>query len=170
MEKNSKKSNSHSDFKQAADLNQENNDANPTGQEFDASDKDLEKLLSDYESSSSSAKRIKLAEYFNVDLKKPKQTKRIKSLYDQYQYHLNKSQSEALLYTIIIENSDALSEIYSKQRAQIKKVEQANENVEFLKARLAFIINRYRVRVEKHKKLIEEAKVSLDSYKESVAN
>lgn len=113
----------------------------------------------------SKEEKIKLAKLFGIDLTKPKQTDRIKFLFDQYQQHLNKSQAECFLYEKISSNAKLLSEVYAKQRAEIKKIEELNENRQFFATRLAYIINKYRVPTEHHKKEIKQAQELLEIYK-----
>ncbi|MDQ0514030.1 hypothetical protein J2Z62_000468 [Mycoplasmoides fastidiosum] len=114
--------------------------------------------------------RIELAKKFNINLARPKQSKRIKALFELYEENLNKSKLSSFLYSRIIDSSNKLVEIYKKQRSEIQKLDSIDENVEFIKRRLAYVINRYRAQVDTAYAEIERTKTLLSDYNKRKIN
>lgn len=102
--------------------------------------------------------RDELAKKLNINLVRPKQSNRIKALFEIYEKYLAKSKVNCFLYSSIIENANKLIEIYKRQKSEIHKLETVNENNEFLKQRLAYVVNRYRAKIETLKCEIEKSR------------
>ncbi|WP_391592015.1 hypothetical protein MCAV_01770 [[Mycoplasma] cavipharyngis] len=108
--------------------------------------------------------RSELAKKLNIDLVRPSQQNRILALKQMYEQNLIKSKLSSFLYSSIIENCNKLIEIYKKQRSEIQKLDLVSEDVEFIKRRLAFVINRYRSQIDTAYANINKNKILLADY------
>ncbi|WP_216082918.1 hypothetical protein [Candidatus Mycoplasma haematohominis] len=108
--------------------------------------------------------REKVASHLNIDLKEPKQEKRIEALSKLYEKYVAGIDLNGLLYNEIIEDATRLIEIYKDKQNQLNDLCSSNETFSALKVRLENINYKYKGEVDELEKRISVNQRVIYSY------
>lgn len=94
------------------------------------------------------AARQKIAKYLNIDLKEPKQERRIEALEKLYEKYAGGIDLNSLLYREIIDDCERLIGIYKDKKSRLRELSSLDETISSMKVRLENINYKYKGEVD----------------------